>query len=162
MKKGFSLVEILVSITIIIIIASFGIQAFATAQQRARLEEDVAIVVQAIRKAQNSALAPSKSETGASDADKLCSMGVEISGSNIRQFYTIILNPSPPTCGNAIYYNPTKTLKYSNINPNNIKFEFIIPFADPTSSQTIILTSLSDNNLKKNITLTNSGLIKVK
>ena len=156
MKKGFSLVEILVSIAIITILSGFGIQAFATAQQRARLEEDVATVVQAIRKAQNSALAPSKSETGVSDTDKLCSMGVEINGSNIKQFYTI--TPSPPTCGSSINYGTSRQLKYSNITPSNIKFEFTIPFANVSTGSSI---TIQNGGLSKTVEVTNSGLIKV-
>lgn len=154
MQKGFSLVEILVSIAIITILSGFGIQAFATAQQRARLEEDVATVVQAIRKAQNSALAPSKSETGVI-TEKLCSMGVSIDGNNnsIKQFYTI-------TCGSAIDYSPPKTtqLKYSNITPSNINFEFIIPFADVSTGGNI---TIQNGALSKTIEVTDSGLIKV-
>jgi prepilin-type N-terminal cleavage/methylation domain-containing protein len=163
MQKGFSLVEMLVSIAIITIISAVGIQAFAAAQQRARLEEDVAKVVQAIRKAQNNALAPSKSETGTDNSsEKLCSMGIRIDGNEIKFFYTIV---NTSTCSSSpIYYGNTTKLNYTTIDPASITLGFLIPFADssgsnqPSSNQPI---KLSLGTISKSITVTSAGLIKV-
>ena len=159
MQKGFSLVEMLVSIAIITILSAIGVQTFAAAQQRARLEEDVAKVVQAIRQAQNTALAPSRSETIGDASEKLCSIGVKMSSDgNIQPVYTTIL-PDSSSCTSYQPYDTAYKLNYSkffDIN-DSIYFEFGIPFAD-TTEQSITL-KLGD--LQKTISIDNIGLIEV-
>jgi type II secretory pathway pseudopilin PulG len=158
MKKAFSLVEILVSISIIIVLSTVGLQTFYISQLESRLDESISQVVMAIRKSQNSALAPSKSETGVSDDDKLCSFGIRIVKSTniIRNFYTIKENND--LCGSKIFYGKSTKLQYISINEtNDIDFEFNIPFAT-TGSQ---LVRLKLNDLEKTVQLTDSGLIKV-
>jgi prepilin-type N-terminal cleavage/methylation domain-containing protein len=158
MQKGFSLVEMLVSIAIITIISSVGIQAFAAAQQRARLEEDVAKAVQAIRKAQNNALAPSKSATGTDNSsEKLCSMGIQIDGNEIKPFYTIV---NTSICSSTLesYGNTTK-LNYATIDPASITLGFSIPFANATDGEKTLTLRLG--TISKSIKVTSTGLIKV-
>ena len=158
MKKGFTLAEILVSISIIIVLSTIGTQTIYTSQRESRLKEDVSQVVAAIRQAQNAALAPSRSETGVSDDDKLCSFGISIVKSTniIRNFYTIKENND--LCGSKIFYGKSTKLQYITINEaNDIDFEFNIPFAT-TGSQ---LVRLKLNDLEKTVQLTDSGLIKV-
>jgi prepilin-type N-terminal cleavage/methylation domain-containing protein len=152
MKKGFSLVEILVSIAIISILSGIGISTFYASRQRARLEEDVSKIVMAIRRTQNAALAPSKSETGVGETETLYSMGVRINGGNISKFYTTATSPT-----NKRIYGNSNDLNYSSINPNSVDFEFLVPFAD-TSGGSI---RISNGGFSKIITVTNSGLIKV-
>lgn len=163
MQKGFSLVEMLVSIAIIGILSSVGIQGFVASRERARLEEDVAKVVQAIRQAQNTALAPSRSETidNINSTEVLCSIGVQISSDRyIQPVYTKATNSN--SCNNTDYipYDSPYKLNYSTFDidiNNNIYFEFTIPFAD-TSSKSIILDL---GNLSKTISIDSVGLIKV-
>lgn len=165
MKKGFSLVEILVSVAIIGILSGIGIQAFVASRERARLEEDVAKVVQAIRKAQNSALAPSRSTaSGIGLNDKICSIVLRINTTNktLTSFYTIGEMGSCGGISNARTYGVGDKLNYSNINgTGNIDFSFNVPFAD-TSQKSVTLTRGDvSNRISKTITVTGEGLIKV-
>ena len=155
MKKGFSLVEILVSIAIIGIISSIGIQGLIASRERARLEEDVAKVVQAIRNAQNSALAPSRTETGVAATKTLCAIGVNINSSNgkVQPIYTSRTNSGACTESN---YPSSDTLNYATVDAD-ATFLFSIPFA--TTSEDSV--KLSREGVDKTITVTNTGLIKV-
>ena len=156
MKKGFSLTEILVSIAIIGILSGIGIQAFVASRQRARLEEDVAKVVQALRKAQNSALAPSRSETGIATGSTLCAIGVKIDQTN--RTIQLIYQTGTTSCSGENNYGTATTLNYASINANRV-ITFNIPFAERLSSDQSVTLSL--DGVTKTITVTNSGLIKV-
>jgi prepilin-type N-terminal cleavage/methylation domain-containing protein len=155
MKKGFSLTEILVSIAIIGIISGIGIQTFAISQQRARLEEDVSKVVQAIRKAQNAALAPSRNlATGIGDGDKFCEIIVDFAGENINTQYTKV--GTMTLCREGGNYGPQDKLKYARFqSTKSINFE--VPFADTQ----VAVVELELGDLTKKITVTATGLIKV-
>ena len=160
MKNGFSLVEILVSIAVISIISGFGIQTFAAAQQRARLEEDVAKVVLAIRKAQNSALAPSKSETNIGD-NVICAIKLKIENQELK-LYAGYVSPG----GNCIttqdpYLNAGK-INYSSIEDGSFsEIEFTIPSADPKSGD-LDFIKLTNSGISKTINVTAQGLINIK
>jgi len=158
MKKGFSLTEILVSIAIIGILSGIGIQAFVASRQRARLEEDVAKVVQALRKAQNSALAPSRSETGIATGSTLCAIGVKITSSTSDRKIQPIYQTGTTSCSGENNYGTATTLNYASINANRV-ITFNIPFAERLSSDQSVTLSL--DGVTKTITVTNSGLIKV-
>lgn len=156
-KKGFSLVEILVSISIIIILSTIGVQTFYTAQSRSRLEEDISKVLQALRKAQNSALAPSRSETGViSSTDKLCSIGVKVDKTNktIQPIYQLQI--SPTFCSSEYEYGIYTQLKYASIDADKV-ITFGIPFATSSNSS----LELSFGGVTKTIIVTDTGLIKV-
>lgn len=159
MKKGFSLIEIMVTIAIIILLSSFGIGAFNTSRDRARLEEDVSKIVFAIRKAQNSALAPSRTETGVSNDRNLCAIGVSLnSGTGVTQpFYKVSPIGSSGCGASAVNYGSTNQLSHTKAN-SSIDFEFSVPFADTTEKQ----VTLSLGSMSKTITVTSSGLIQVK
>jgi prepilin-type N-terminal cleavage/methylation domain-containing protein len=159
MKKGFSLIEILVSIAIIIIISGLGLQTFSTARQRSRLDEDVAKVVFAIRQAQNTALAPSKSETiGLNSNESLCSIGVRLHFNNIIQpVYKKSITDN--SCGSYTTYGTADKLNYSKFSTGNeIYFEFDIPFANTSSNSSV---TLSLGNLSKTVSINFIGLINV-
>jgi prepilin-type N-terminal cleavage/methylation domain-containing protein len=166
MKKGFSLTEILVSIAIIGILSGIGIQAFVASRERARLEEDVAKVVQAIRKAQNSALAPSRSTaSGILNDQKICSIVLRINKTNktLTSFYTIVGINGCSGIDSSRTYAAGDELNYSNIDGSteNIDFAFEVPFAE-TAQQTVTLTrGDASNRISKTITVTEKGLIKV-
>jgi prepilin-type N-terminal cleavage/methylation domain-containing protein len=158
MKKGFSLVEILVSVAIIGILSGIGIQAFVASRERARLEEDVSKVVQAIRKAQNAALAPSRSTATDIGSNKICSIVLRINSTNntLTPLYTI---GGMNSCGGIINtYGVGDKLNYSNIDgTGNIDFSFNVPFANTTQKS----VKLTRGNVSKTITVTDQGLIKV-
>jgi prepilin-type N-terminal cleavage/methylation domain-containing protein len=169
MKKGFSLVEILVSVAIIGILSGIGIQAFSASRERGRLEEDVSKVVQAIRKAQNAALAPSRSTaTGIRNNQKICSIVLRAdknTSNSLNTYYTVVNNLGKCTSvqdavdNNKSYGSPDK-LNYSTINSSS-NFIFSIPFAE-TAEQSVILTrGDASNQISKTITVTDKGLIKV-
>jgi prepilin-type N-terminal cleavage/methylation domain-containing protein len=160
MKKGFSLTEILVSIAIIGILSGIGIQAFMASRERARLEEDVSKIVQAIRKAQNSALAPSRSETvGTSSTNKLCSIGFKITRSDgkIQPIYNSKSDLGGCTESN---YSSSYKLNYTTIG-SDVTFSFSIPFADTTQKSVTLTRENTSNKISKTITVTSQGLIKV-
>lgn len=158
MKKGFSLTEILVSIAIIGILSGIGIQAFVASRQRARLEEDVAKVVQALRKAQNSALAPSRSETGIANGSTLCAIGVKITSSPSARTIQPIYQTGTTSCSGENPYGTTTKLNYASIDFDK-DITFNIPFAERLSSDRSVKLSL--DGVSKTITVTDSGLIKV-
>ena len=164
MKKGFSLVEIIVSVAIIGILSVVGVQVFMSSIRRARFESDVALVLQAIRQSQNDALSPPISEIFGDSPAKLCSVGVSITQSTIQPIYTTPSGTVP--CGTGLtpeYYNSPITLSHVKIDRGAI-FEFKPPFANSVVEDielNITLTSLYDNSIKKTITVTEVGLIKV-
>jgi|688.fasta_scaffold07916_18 prepilin-type N-terminal cleavage/methylation domain-containing protein len=158
MKTGFSLVEILVSLAIVGIISSISVEGFFSSRERAMLDEDVSQVVQAIRKAQNEALAPSKSQTVGIDSIKqLCSIGVRITSST-KEIQPIYTSSTPPStiCNESNYSLSTKTLNYADIDAD-VTFNFDVPFA-ATTEKSITLTK----GISKTIRVTSSGLIEVK
>jgi len=158
MKKAFSLTEILVSIAIIGILSGIGIQAFVASRQRARLEEDVAKVVQALRKAQNSALATSRSETGIATGSTLCAIGVKIDQTN-RTIQPIYQTGTISCSGENNYGTATTPeLNYASIDSDKT-ITFNIPFAERLSSDSLVILSLG--GVTKTITVTDIGLIKV-
>jgi prepilin-type N-terminal cleavage/methylation domain-containing protein len=158
MKKGFSLVEILVSVAIIGILSGIGIQAFVVSRERGRLEEDVSKVVQAIRKAQNAALAPSRSTATALGSDKICSIILRVNTTN-KTLTPLYTTGGMGRCGTTLKgYGVGDQLKYSNIDgTGNIDFSFNIPFANTTQKS----VKLTRGNVSKTITVTSQGLIKV-
>lgn len=168
MKKGFSLTEILVSIAIIGILSGIGIQAFVASRQRARLEEDVAKVVQALRKAQNSALAPSSSTaTGIGENQKICSivLRVDKDSKTITPYYTVVNNQGVCTSvSNAIStnknYGSSDKVNYSTINAST-NFIFETPFATTSGGEVELSIDNGGNSISKTIEVTDSGLIKV-
>ncbi|MGA1048399.1 MAG: prepilin-type N-terminal cleavage/methylation domain-containing protein, partial [Minisyncoccia bacterium] len=163
MKKGFSLIEIIVSIAIIGILSVIGVQVFTSSVQRARFESDVAQVLQALRQSQNDALAPPISEIfGVNPKTKLCSVGVRITqNGTIKTIQPIYTTPSGTVpCGSGLipvnYPSPPITLSHVNIGTDiNINvdtiFEFEPPFAG-SAQKDIVLTSL-DGNISKTITV---------
>ena len=165
MKKGLSLIEIIVSVAIIGILSVIGVQVFMSSIRRARFESDVALVLQAIRQSQNDALAPPISEIFGNAPAKLCSVGVSITqNGTIKTIQPIYTTPSSTVpCGTGLTpedYNSPITLSHVNIAPTDTKFEFKPPFADSVVED-IELTSLYDDSIKKTITVTEVGLIKV-
>jgi len=162
MKKGFSLTEILVSIAIIGILSGIGIQAFVASRQRARLEEDVAKVVQALRKAQNSALAPSRSETGIANGLTLCAIGVKINSSTSARTIQPIYQTGTTSCSGENNYGTATTLNYASIDiSSDSSIVFDIPFATTSGGKVELSIDNSGNSISKTIEVTNSGLIKV-
>jgi prepilin-type N-terminal cleavage/methylation domain-containing protein len=161
MKKGFSLTEILVSIAIIGILSGVGIQAFVASRQRARLEEDVAKIVQALRKAQNSALAPSRSETGIANNLTLCAIGVNITSSTIQPIYNTVSTIDPNNCDSRNWsYGTNAELNYASIDTSSVIF-FDVPFAKTSGGEVELSIDNGGNSISKTIEVTNSGLIKV-
>lgn len=162
MKKGFSLTEILVSVAIIGILSGIGIQAFVASRERGRLEEDVSKVVQAIRKAQNAALAPSRSTATDIGSNKICSIVLRIDSTNntLTPLYTI---GGMNSCGGIINtYGVGDKLNYSNIDGDgDIDFSFEVPFADTAQKSVTLTMGDGSNRISKTITVTNEGLIKV-
>ncbi|NBP56365.1 prepilin-type N-terminal cleavage/methylation domain-containing protein [bacterium] len=162
MQKGFSLSEILVSVAIIGILSGIGIQAFVSSRQRAKLEEDVAKVVQALRKAQNSALAPSRSETGIATGSTLCAIGVKITSSTSARTIQPIYQTGTTSCSGENNYGTATTLNHASINANRV-ITFNIPFAETSGSGGRVELSIDNggNSISKTIEVTNTGLIQV-
>lgn len=156
MKKGFSLVELLVSMSIIVIISTIGVQSFVSAQRRAKLNADVLKVTTAIRQAQNRALAPSRSDlVGIAADEKICSMGVILNNNSISRFYTT--GDSGACSFDKKSYGSIVKLSDSSFVGGAV-FEFSVPFA---KTEQRVIIKLNGSDLSSTITVTNSGIIKV-
>ena len=164
MKKGFTLAELIVSISIITILSVIGIQTYVTAQRSAQLKSDVITVTSAIRQAQNRALSPSRSDlTGIGIDDKLCAMGVEVTApKTIRSYYVVEQSGACTTTTPLSYYGADIVLQSATFKSGG-KFEFGLPFANNRSTaQSIQLELTGSGVVEKTITVTkDSGLIQV-
>jgi prepilin-type N-terminal cleavage/methylation domain-containing protein len=161
MQKGFSLVEILVSISIITIVSGIGVQTYATAQRSAKLKADVITVTSAIRIAQNRALSPSRGDLGMGATDKLCAMGVKFYSQNKLQPYYVVKDGSD-VCNDNQNYGAEIILSNANFGTASGEFEFGLPFANNNSSVSSVQLELAGTNISsKKITVTDSGLIKI-
>jgi prepilin-type N-terminal cleavage/methylation domain-containing protein len=160
MKKGFTLAELIVSISIITLLSVIGVQTYVTAQRSAQLKSDVITVTSAIRQAQNRALSPSRSDlTGIGIDDELCAMGVEvIAPKTIKSYYVV----KPCSTTTPTYYGTDIVLQSATLKSGG-KFEFRLPFANNRSTaQSIQLELPGSGVVEKTITVTkDSGLIKV-
>lgn len=155
MKKGFSLVELLVSMSIIVILSTIGVQSFVAAQKRAKLNADVLKVTTAIRQAQNRALAPSRSDLpDIRENEKICSMGVTLTSNSIYRFYT---TGDTGSCSGKTNYSSEIKLSDSSFVGGAV-FEFSVPFA--TTARSVVI-ELNGTDLRSTITVTSSGIIKV-
>lgn len=166
MQKGFSLIELIVTVAIITILSAIGLTSYFTIQRQSRLESDAILVSSAIRRAQNRALSPSRSEFNIPATDQICSMGVEfIAPNRIRPFASSSIATS--SCG-----SPSEVKRFlpgasgdirlasSRFN-NTIELRFTPPFAVNQSGITDLQISTPDNSLSKTITVTDAGLIKI-
>lgn len=166
MQKGFSLIELIVTIAIITILSAIGLSSYLTIQRQSRLEADVILVSSAIRRAQNRALSPSRSEFSIPDTDQICSMGVEfIAPNTIRPFATSGTTTAP--CGSSSEVkrllpgsSRVTSLASSRFN-NTVELKFIPPFAVNQSGIADLQIRTPDNSLSKTITVTSAGLIKI-
>lgn len=167
MQKGFSLVELIVSVAIISILSTIGITSYASSQRRAKLDADVTSVYSAIRKAQNRALSPSKSDFGIAESDELCALGVDFQSPNRIRPFAISRSPGPGTpCGSPglpkIYRGETILATNSFGHTGTVEVLFTPPFAQKQSTGN---TNIQIRNvavgLTKTITVTDTGLIKI-
>ncbi len=166
MQKGFSLVELIVSVAIISTLSTIGITSYASSQRRAQLDADVISVYSAIRKAQNRALSPSKSDFGIAETDELCALGVDFQSPNRIRPFAISRSPGPGApCGSSglpkVYRGETLLSTSSFGHTGTIEVLFSPPFAQKQSTgNTNIQIRNSGNTLTKTITISSTGLIK--
>jgi prepilin-type N-terminal cleavage/methylation domain-containing protein len=159
MEKGFSLAEIFVSIAIITILSTIGVQTYATAQRSAKLKADVITVTSAIRQAQNRALSPSTGDLGMGVNDKLCAMGVSFYDSKKLQSYYVV-EGAGGACNGTQNYGAEIVLSVASFGNASGAFEFRLPFATNPFGEKSLPLELS-GVATKTITVTSSGLIKV-
>jgi prepilin-type N-terminal cleavage/methylation domain-containing protein len=128
MKKGFTLVELLVTITIIGILASIGLNTFTSAQKKSRDAKRKAYlrqVVDAFEAYHNDKGEYPAADSGnimgcKTDAEEACTWG-EIFSNTTPTPNTVYMveMPEDPSVGNTFYYNATPH-PVSNL---NTKFE---------------------------------------
>ncbi len=159
MKRGFTLAELLVSISIITILSVIGVQSYITTQRSAKLKADVITVTSAIRQAQNRALSPSIGDLGMEVDDKLCAMGVRFYDSKKLQSYYVVEGVGG-ACNDTQDYGEEIVLSAASFGTASGAFEFGLPFADNRSTAISLQLALS-GVVTKTITVTNAGLIKV-
>lgn len=164
--KGFTLVELLVSISLIGIISSISLANYAEIRTKAQMEEDVNTVVIALRDAQSKALSPDKSEFGITNG-KLCSVGVGIQETSVDLFVSEDTR-SNADCSSSTDLPPYEILALteSQIIGSLYEIEFSTPFGGPTivpstPVATITLQSTSDSDIVRSILVYESGLIDV-
>jgi prepilin-type N-terminal cleavage/methylation domain-containing protein len=159
MQKGFTLAELLVSISIITILSTIGVQSYITTQRSAKLKADVITVTSAIRQAQNRALSPSTGDLGMGVNDKLCAMGVRFNAQKKLQSYYVV-DGVGGACNDTEDYGEEIVLSAASFGTATGAFEFRLPFATNTVGEKSLQLELS-GVVAKTITVTNSGLIKV-
>jgi prepilin-type N-terminal cleavage/methylation domain-containing protein len=159
MEKGFSLAEIFVSIAIITILSTIGVQTYATAQRSAKLKADVITVTSAIRQAQNRALSPSRGDLTSIGDGKLCAMGVSFYDSKKLQSYYVV-EGAGGACNGTQNYGAEIVLSVASFGTASGAFEFRLPFATNPFGEKSLPLELS-GVATKTITVTSSGLIKV-
>jgi prepilin-type N-terminal cleavage/methylation domain-containing protein len=166
MQKGFTLAELLVSISIITILSTIGVQSYITTQRSAKLKADVITVTSAIRQAQNRALSPSTGDLGMGVNDKLCAMGVRFNAQKKLQSYYVVegvggsCNDTEDYGEEIVYYGEEIVLSAASFGTASGAFEFRLPFATNTVGEKSLPLELS-GVATKTITVTNAGLIKV-
>jgi prepilin-type N-terminal cleavage/methylation domain-containing protein len=159
MQKGFTLAELLVSISIITILSTIGVQTYVTTQRSAKLKADVTTVTSAIRQAQNRALSPSTGDLGMGVNDKLCAMGVRFNAQKKLQSYYVVEGVGG-ACNDTRNYGEEIVLSGASFGTASGNFEFSLPFATNTVGEKSLQLELS-GVATKTITVTNAGLIKV-
>lgn len=162
MKKGFTLTELLVSISIIVILSSIGVQTYFIAQRNAKLSADVMAITSAIRQAQNRSLSPSRGDLdGIQDNEKLCAMGLDIVSPNTLQPFYKVEGPTG-ACDDDRNYGDAIELNNVILENSDTLFEFLLPFAQNVSVEPTIELSLSGSGVvSKTISVTDSGLINI-
>lgn len=170
-KKGFTLVELLVSIALISIISGISLANYSDIRTSAQMESDVNTVVIALRDAQSKALSPDKTEFGITG--KLCSIGVEldtnVTPNRILPYVVEDVSFSQDCSGGTrVYYASATELEKSNL---IITDQYQIQFATPFGQTTIIPSSTSDlvtvglqslnGSISRSIDVYSSGLIDV-
>jgi prepilin-type N-terminal cleavage/methylation domain-containing protein len=160
MQKGFTLAELLVSISIITILSTIGVQSYITTQRSAKLKADVITVTSAIRQAQNRALSPSTGDLGMGVDDKLCAMGVRFNAQKKLQSYYVVEGVGGACNDDTQDYGEEIVLSGASFGTASGVFEFGLPFATNTVGEKSLPLELS-GVATKTITVTNAGLIKV-
>lgn len=161
MQKGFSLVELLVSMFVIGVLSVIGVQSFISTRIRAQFQEDLVNITSVIREVQNTALAPSKETiTSGLDDNRLCYVGVILNGDTIQKFYRTF-NDAGTNCElSQKFYGQQIKLDHVTFE-NPVDFEFSIPFATTPISTRVEIESNNDSVIKKEITVTSYGLIRI-
>ena len=173
-QKGFTLVEALVSISIIIILAGITLANYADIRTATLVGADVDIVVGALRTAQAEALAPERANFGGmGDSDRLCSIGVRFNVATnqvqpvFRSVNPIIGNCSSPSVSSSIYGEGIVP-EFSVLSGSEVTVYFDAPFGGRSVASTagtgdvieIRLQSNQDDSLIRTISIYPSGIIE--
>jgi prepilin-type N-terminal cleavage/methylation domain-containing protein len=164
MQKGFSMIEILVTVAVIAILSTIGIQTYFAAKSSAQLDADIITITNAIRAAQNKALSPSKTGLPNTNNRKICAYGISFTASTFRNYYRYL--GTTGQCNQEQLYGNTIRLSQTQVqNPLPLlgDIEFTIPFGAKANNNptTINLNLKSDTSVIKSITVTKTGLIQV-
>lgn len=165
MQKGFSMIEILVTVAVIAILSTIGIQTYFAAKSSAQLDADIITITNAIRSAQNKALSPSKNGLGnPALSRKVCAYGIRFTNTTTLQKYYKYRDDNSSPCNKSQDYGTVIRLSQTQVqNPSTIDIEFTIPFgAKANNNDTFIDLNLrNDISVTKRITVTKTGLIQV-
>jgi prepilin-type N-terminal cleavage/methylation domain-containing protein len=171
-RKAFTLIELLVSISLITLLSSLTVANYNKIRTSVFLDKDFEGVVEVIREAQSSSLAPFKGiSAGIGMGEQLCGIGVHFvdSSSIVTTYYVAAVDCL--LVGNYSY-NSTNVLKqynleksYIDINGSSKDLFFETPFAKAYiyppvwANNNIAVTSSVDNSMVKNLQVNEGGLL---
>ena len=173
--KGFTLVELLVSIALISIISGISLANYTDIRTSAQMESDVNRVVIALRDAQSKALSPNRDDytpEGLAGSESLCGISVQFSGMGLtanqfRAGYTSAIGD----CSSAnTIYTDTFELENAEIVTSSQSITYTTPFGNPVISPglpagidrtQIVIRSTQDTSITRVIDVYESGLIDV-
>ena len=179
-QKGFTLVEALVSISIIVILAGITLANYADIRTATLVGADVDLVVGALRTAQAEALAPERSNfkkddnpEPLGDSDRLCSIGVRFNVATnqlqpvFRSINPIIGDCSSPSVSSSTYGEGIVP-EFSVLSGSEVTVYFDAPFGGRSAASTagagdvmeIRLQSNQDDSLIRTISIYPSGIIE--
>ena len=169
-QKGFTLVEALVSISIIIILTGVTLANYSGIRTQAQVDADLEIVVGALRNAQAEALSPERGHFDGISSDRLCSIGVVFdSGNNQIQPSYRSVNPNIGDCDDpnlSREYGDGITPEFTTISESNTTIYFDAPFGGLSTASTsgnpveIVLRSNQNTSLTRNVRVYPSGIIE--
>ncbi len=146
-NKGFTLLELIVVIAILVILSGVIIGAFVIFNTTEGVNKDTELVLETLRLARNQTLA-SKNEM---------QYGVHFSATNITLFSGATYNPS--TSGNEIFALHAGDSLSVNLNSGGDDVVFDRLTGATSESGTITITS-SNSATSKNVTIYSTGLIQ--
>jgi prepilin-type N-terminal cleavage/methylation domain-containing protein len=148
MKKGFSLIEIIIVIAILGIVSTIIVSSFAAINRTQGLEKDTELVVEQLRQARSQTLSSQNATT----------YGVHFASTTVTVFAGSSYNPSDPTNEEFVLKNTSLVLNVS-LTGGGTDIIFKRLTGETASNGTIVVSSTVASR-SKTITVYKTGLIE--